>query len=621
VYARLGVALALGLIAACQHSAPHRPGEEFVETIRFEGNRAIGAKELRDGLALHRAQEHGAAPDPYLVAVDGERVRGIYVRHGYLEVKVHSRVDHQGEAATVVYRIDEGPRAKTRIVISGLPNDAALPESRVRRALPLRDGAPFEYEPYDTAKVKLLGVVEDAGYAHARLDAHVIADRVKHEAIVELVYDTGPKCHFGAIEVDGADAELRAAVRARLSIATGQTYSTSAIAKSQRAIYDMKRFSTVRVLPDKTDGDTVDVRVTVSEGSRNEVMLGGGFGIDPVTYEVRGRAGYSILGWPTPLTNLDIDTRPAYAWVRDTGQYEPRARATATLTRLDLFHPFITGEAEVGYDYMVWEAYTSYGPHLRLGLQTPLGTRALKLRVGWMIEDFAFTNLSTLFDPTLASSLGLDRSERVAELQQALRLDLRDSPIEPHLGVYAALQVAEGSTYVGGAENFTQATPELRGYLPLGSSVVLAGRARAGAFWGDVPATERYFAGGAASNRGFSERQLSPTLTGMVGSTFESLPVGGGGLFDSSVEVRARLGTYRKMGVGGVVFLDGADVENRFSEIRFGDLYWAAGTGLRLFTAVGAIGVDVGYRLNRFGSDDAEPGSRYAFHLSLGEAY
>ena len=43
--------------------------------------------------------------------------------------------------------------------------------------------------------------------------------------------------------------------------------------------------------------------------------------------------------------------------------------------------------------------------------------------------------------------------------------------------------------------------------------------------------------------------------------------------------------------------------------------------GLRLFTIVGAVRADVGYRLNRTGPMDPDPGSHFAFHLSIGEAY
>ena len=69
------------------------------------------------------------------------------------------------------------------------------------------------------------------------------------------------------------------------------------------------------------------------------------------------------------------------------------------------------------------------------------------------------------------------------------------------------------------------------------------------------------------------------------------------------------------------MFLDGGDVREELSGINLGELYWAAGVGLRFRTLVGPIRVDLGYRLNRTGPEDAAPGSRFAFHLSLGEAF
>ena len=618
----LALALAAGGLAACHGGPVHHPGEEFIQAIRFEGNHAIDSDTLRSGLALEEVRGHGGAPDPYLVTQDRERVRGIYVRRGYFEVDIHSRVERHGEAVTVVYKVDEGRRAVTKVEITGLPEDPELPLSRVRKRLPLHDGEPFSYDAYDHAKGQLLQVVEDAGYAHAHLDARVLVDRTRNEAIVQLHYTPGVKCRFGEITITGAPPVLEEAVRARLAIHPGEQFTTRDITKSQRAIYRMKRFSAVRVVPQLGgDGPMVPIQITLGQAARHELALGGGFGLDPATYEVRGRADYQISSWPFPLDDLELDARPAYAFLRDGSGYEPRIRALARLTRMDFLHPFVTGTVETGYDYLVWEAYTSYGPHVRLGLESPLGFDELRLRVGWMLENYQFAHLSPLVDPTTAHELGLDTNERVGQLEQTLRLDLRDNPIEPHEGVWAQVQVSEGSPYFAGAYSYTQITPELRVYVPVGPDVVLAARSRAGTFIGDIPTTERYFSGGPTTQRGFSERMLAPTLFGMVGGSERSVPIGGGGLFESNVEVRTELGKVHGMGLGGVVFLDGADVRERFSDIDFGNLHWAAGAGLRLFTIVGAIRVDFGYRLNRTGPMEPEPNSHYAFHLSLGEAF
>jgi len=616
-----GLACLALLVSACGSKTPPRhPGHEYLASVEIEGNTSISDKELRAGLALRRVQKQGASPDPYLVVVDGRRIEGEYIRRGFLEVDVRSRVERTGDETNVIYTVMEGPRAKTRVLITGIPtNDPVLTVAMVRDELPIKDGQLFSYEPYDLAKERMLGLIEDAGYAHAQLDAHVIANRTTHEAIIHLDYQVGPKCRFGTIELLGIDGDVADAVRARVTIEEGQVYSSKAVAQTHRAIYDMRRFSMVRVLPEKGEGDVINVRISVAKSTRNEIVTGGGLGMDPSTYEIRARTGYQRLGFPFPLTDWTVDLRPAYAMMRDRSGYEPRVRAMTKLRRLDLFYPFVIGDVEGGYNYLTVEAYTSYGPRGRIGLESPLFTNKLYGRVGWEIERLDFRNLHPLVSPEEAMRLGLDHPQQVGQFTQSLVLDLRDNPIETTFGAYAEVRVDEGTSYAGGTYDFFRITPEVRGFLPVPQlSVVLAARARAGRLLGDIPVTERYFSGGSTTQRGFGERRLAPSL---IGAEQHTVPIGGVELFESSFEVRSRIGTVKGMGLGGVAFLDGGDVVDTGQDIDLANLHWAAGLGLRLFTIIGAIRADLGYRLDRTGPMEPDPGSRFTFHLSIGEAY
>lgn len=616
--------LALVVVGACGSKTPPRhPGQEYLKSIAIEGNTSISDKDLRAGLALRRVQKQGTSPDPYLVVVDGNRIEGEYVRRGFLEVDVRSRVERNGDETNVIYTVMEGPRAMTRVLITGIPtNDPDLTVAMVREVLPIKEGQPFSYEPYDLAKERMLGLIEDAGYAHAQLDAHVIADRAKHEAIVHLDYNVGPKCRFGTVELLGIDGDVADAVRARVQFEEGELYSSRAVAETQRAIYDMRRFSMVRVLPEKGQGDVINVRISVARSTRNELVTGGGLGMDPSTYEIRARTGYQRLGFPFPLTDWTVDLRPAYAMMRDRSGYEPRVRAMTKLRRIDLFHPFVVGEVEGGYNYLTVEAYTSYGPRGRIGIESPLFTNKLYGRVGWEIERLDFRNLNPLVTPDEAMRLGLDHAQQVGQFTQSLVLDLRDNPIETTFGAYAEVRVDEGAGYAGGKYEFFRVTPEVRGFLPVPKvPVVLAARARVGRLYGDIPVTERYFSGGSTTQRGFGERRMSPSVMGLLEGEQRAVPIGGVELFESNFEVRSRIGKVKGMGLGGVAFLDGGDVVDTGQDIDFGNLHWAAGLGLRLFTIVGAVRADVGYRLNRTGPMEPDPGSRFTFHLSIGEAY
>ncbi|CAN5507021.1 hypothetical protein BH11MYX1_BH11MYX1_06470 [soil metagenome] len=608
------------IASACHSTPPRRAGEEYLEAVKFEGNHKIKSSELLNGLRLHRTMKAGRSPDPYQVQNDAKRLKGQYERDGYLEIDVQPRIERKDLAETVIYKIDEGARSTVKVRIEGLPTDPAVPYAAVRAKMPLADGAPFVYQTYDDAKIEVLGVVQDAGYARAKLDASVEGDLATHTAVIVLRFTPGPKCTFGKIIIDGVQGDMREAIVDRLHFQPGQVYSNRAITQTQRDIYGLNRFSSVQVQPDDGSTAQVDMHIAVSEGAAHQITLGGGVGIDPLSYEVRGRAGYQIVGWPFPLDTVTLDFRPAYAYLRDGTGYEPRIRALAKLERQDLFFTHAKGSIEAGYTYLAYEAFTEYGPEGQLGYEIPLGTELVKLRLGYQVQQYSFTRPSTLLTDALKMQLGIDHSEFLGAFKQALVVDLRDHPVEPRWGLYGELQVAEGGPYAGSSYNYQQIIPELRAYAPIGP-VVFAAKVRYGQITGDVPPTERFYAGGASSNRGFSERMLSPSVTGDVKGTKVTVPYGGAGMIDTSIEARIPITSIKKMPLHGVVFLDGGEVTDTASQLKPAQLDWAAGVGLRLITIVGPVRADFGYRLNHTGLMDPEPLSKYAFHLSLGEAF
>src|SRR5262245_11977270 len=109
--------------SACAHSTATRAVEDRLEKVDFEGNERLSDKTLFTGLGSKRVLKRGGAVDPYLVQVDADRIRGEYLRKGYLDVDVRSRVERKGETATVIYTVEEGARANTKTVILGLPDD------------------------------------------------------------------------------------------------------------------------------------------------------------------------------------------------------------------------------------------------------------------------------------------------------------------------------------------------------------------------------------------------------------------------------------------------------------------------------------------------------------------
>ena len=611
----------LATVTACGARArPVAPGETAVGDIRLSGAASVDDDDLIDGLGLTHARETGQPFARFLVGLDRRRVRSFYVRRGFFAVEVESDVERRKNRADVTFAIDEGPRARlARVVVEGLPE--GVPVGRVRRQIPIADGDPFDYEQYELALPDVVNELQQHGYAYARVNGMVIADAERNEAVIRLDVAPGPLARFGTITIDGVPPGLGGAVAARVDVRSGARYSVKAIESTRAALYELGRFGLVRVEADRDRDAVVDVLVHVEEAPRHELRLGGGVGADPVSYEVRGRASYGVAAWPWPRTTARAELRPAFVLQRGGDEVAPRIDATATLDRIDLFYPRFGGTAEASFSYHAVEAYTSYGPRARLTARTPTYGRIVQATAGWQLGAVSYRDVSPVLDDATVMRLGLDRTERIGAFEASAVLDLRDDRVAPTRGGYFEVRAEQGTPAAGGALTYTRVAPEARGYVPLGQTV-LGARARLGALAGEVPAVRRFYAGGANSHRGFPERHLAPFAAGMIEGEPREVPYGGTASLELSTELRFPLPDLPYLPpLGGAAFLDGGDVTESWDAMAIERLHWATGLGLRLPTPIGALRFDVGYRLNRFGAGEPQANQRFAFHLSVGEAF
>lgn len=605
-----------------------KPGDEYLQAIRFEGV-SLSHDGLLAGLALKRNLDAGRSLDEYQLQLDTQRIVGLYQSRGYFSAEVTPRIERDGDAMTLIFAVVEGPRATASVVITGLPPEISQEDARA--LVQLENGAPFDYDAYASAKAPLLAMVENAGYAHAQLDAQVLADRAKARATLRYAIVAGERVTFGPVTVTGVDGALAEAARNRLPIREGDPYSTKTIAQAQQAIYGIGRFASVRIDVDRmSEGTVLPVKVVLAEAKRWEARAGIGAAFDTLTYQARLRGSLTHAGWPTPLTTLGVDFRPAYTVLRNNCaffevwecDYEPRIRLLGTAVQQDFLHEDVKADVEGGLDYLKLEAYTTTGARARVGIGMPFANRRVETRLGWQFGYYDFTDVSVAVDEATKMQLGIDRRERLGALSATFAADLRDDPISPHLGAYAELRVTHGGAYAGGAYNYLQLMPDLRGYLPLGKKAVLAMHGRLGVIYGDVAPTERFYAGGAQSQRGFPERHLSPFATGVdsEGNTV-TVPIGGAAMVETGVELRVPFPLFG-IPMGAALFLDGGDVTNTPGELDVRRLHWAAGIGLRPFyLPIGPIRLDFAYRLNRTGPTDPLPDERWSFVFSLGEAF
>jgi outer membrane translocation and assembly module TamA len=132
---------------------------------------------------------------------------------------------------------------------------------------------------------------------------------------------------------------------------------------------------------------------------------------------------------------------------------------------------------------------------------------------------------------------------------------------------------------------------------------------------GQLPASERFFAGGDTTVRGFALDQLGVRhIPPQPGDTVDpnGFAIGGNGLAIFNAELR-----FPVTGAVGVVgFLDTGNVFARVADIDLAELRSAVGGGLRYKSPIGPLRVDVGVKVKRLPGE-----SRTAWFVSFGQAF
>jgi translocation and assembly module TamA len=639
------LALSLALLAVVAASpAEAQPAElETVHAVVIRGNEHVSDSDILERLATHPPEGVITVTryeyDPIVVAADRERIERLYRERGFFSARVTDVhvIDLGAGRVGVRFDVIEGePTLIERRQILGLPEDFE-PTPRLELALSrLEQGDVFRHDAYLQVRQQLGGALRERGHAHAAVTGAVRVDRERARAIVTLSAQPGPRVRYGDVEVTGLDWLPESVVRNRVAWQRGEVFSPAKMEATQGRLYELGYFSSVRLdYPSRGQPEVIDVEIRAVEGARREVQLGGGLAFDDAFFEVRARAGYLVRGFYDPLLSLRLSARPAYQILRvDPGFGSLGGEASVSLDRIDLLLPRARGTAQLAARRTELEAYDARGGITRLTWGVPVADDRIELRVGWEFRPFfELLNLHPAFanpaNADIVDAIGATVSPyRLGTFDQSVILDLRDSILAPTRGLFASLRLEQGGAFAGGREEltYTTGTAELRGYVPIGERLVVTARGRLGAeLAGDVPLTQRYYAGGAASHRGFGHRRLSPTIAVRTPATFEGDPfarIGGGALFESSYELRTRLTRIGDEWLGLTFFADGGDVSLELGDLELGSLYWAVGAGLRYNTIIGPVRFDVGYRITDLDQVGGPvEGNRLVFHFSLGEAF
>jgi translocation and assembly module TamA len=530
---------------------------------------------------------------------------------GYYEPQVTSRVrEEKGDPTRYFVTIDVVPG--TPVVVDEVNVSVTGPGATDQRflditsSLAIRNGSRLNHAQYEELKGRLLRTAATFGYLDGRLVRNEMrVDPAAHSADIELAFETGPQYRFGTTTIS-QDVVEDSLVRRFMRYRQDQTFDATQLLRTQFALDDSQYFSTVEVLPGDRDREnlTVPIDITAEANRRSRYQFGVGYGTDT---EVRGTAAWE---------NRRVNERGH--------RFRTEIRAAALAQSLDARYIVPIGDPAT-------EKFTMQlkGEHERLA---DIDDRSINFMPSLTyLKDSWFSDKQKWQRVTYLELLKTD-SEFVASGR-------RDSQTLLIPGVSFALVPP---AYLGEALFSRTLYFELRGsHNALGSdSDFLQARLQAervfdfGKRWhvllrGDLGATalsetsalapsQRFFAGGDRSVRGFGINDLSPVeqvfepdgvtpvLDDNGNPTFEK--VGGKHLFAGSVELIRDL----PKNFAVAVF---ADAGNAFD--NFGDpLMYSVGIGVRLRLPVVSVGIDVAQALTTPAGSTDRPSPRLHLNFS-----
>jgi outer membrane protein insertion porin family len=600
--------------------------------------------------------------DPVELQKDVVRLRRFYQRAGFFDPRIdyQVRANESGTVVKVVYVIEEGPAAPLRsleITGFGVPGQPALPDSLrqswrgLEAELARGQGRRFGEADLDSVQFRTTAWLRAHGYPFARVRASQNVDSVNRAVDVALQVDPGPRSRFGRITVEGNRSVSDRVVLRELPFATGDWYSAEAVVAGRKRLQavDLLAQAVVDVDSAPTPDSALSVTVRVQE-TRPRLTLA------EVGYISEGAGLTGRVQWTHP--NFTGGARSLAASLEGQSgagaigtEAEQLLRGSLSVTQPYVFAP--------GYSLIVGP-YAEYRNDLQdrsaaIGLNATLvrrlaGLSSIALQYQFSarhIYEYHFGDVSAgdinLLEllaaqyPPLIDSLGHD--ENKSTLTLAGSFNYVDDLANPRRGwlIRPSVEVTVPGAF--STTQFARTDLSVSRFQPLSRNLVLAARLSAGRmfpFGKSVPTAgsdptfsfirlrdESMTAGGTNDVRGWGDRQLGPKVpdveanivgTDTVFVADRYAPIGALARVSGSVELRfpaPGLTPAWRMNV----FVDGGRVwtpDERFSQALLlpqnTPFRFSIGTGISYQTAVGALGLSLGYKLNPSDVDVRDPG-------------
>jgi outer membrane protein insertion porin family len=647
-----------------------RRGAHFLfGTMEVTGATSMTAAEVREFLLV----KDGEPFTENALGAGVARLRDAYLARGYALVKVEpvESVAAPGGSngsdghVNVAVRVTEGPRTAVRTV--AFQGQMALPEATLRGLVVLAPGRAFSESELTADRDRIDLEYRNRGYDQVAVRSEVMLTEKDSQADVRYVITEGPQVLVDRVIIVGNTRTKPETIERELLVKPGQPLGYSDLIESRVRLGALGLFRRVNIeqLPHASEPRR-DIFVRVEEAKATTIGFGPGVegsftvrsdaegdAVEQFEFAPRGffQIGRNNLGGKNRSVNLftrvslrsrDVvvnssgvalkDDRFGFNEYRVVGTFkEPRVFDT----RADLL---VTGILE--------QAMRSSFNFLRRETRAEAGWRLSRL---YSASGRYSLQRTEIFDEQItdpAQKPLIDRlfpEVRLSSFAGSILRDSRDDVLDSAKGTLVVVDSDIAARAIGSEVGFVKTYFQARTFYQLKTErrTVLALAGRLGAAHGfprevprldangepvtgvgglpiidvvqDLPASERFFAGGDTTVRGFALDRLGDDST--ISDT--GFPTGGNGVVVLNAELRVAV-TSRIQAAG---FMDSGNVWARASDIDLSELRAAPGFGVRIATPVGPIRLDLGFKLDRRELSPGRLERRSIWHISLGQAF
>ena len=520
-------------------------------------------------------------------------------RFGYPEAVCATVVD-ETRTDRVAVRVNCRPGMRYRFHQVQFFGNLAWTDEMLRRIARIAPSSPYREDSVRLGEDRLRQWYWQHGYFKVRVESHVTRTESTGDVDVQYRILEGEQTHLGRIVFNGLRRTHAGFVRRWLKLRPGMPLRLDTLETFQESLYALGIFSRVDIplpLPQHMETEE-DLVIYFREARPLHFNYGLGYqerdhlrGIFTITHQNIAGKGYQAFG----LLRFSFANR----------------RALGSFGRPVLFSLPVEWRIALEYDF---QDRVSFDSTRYRALFHALYRIARKRSLNAQLE-ISRTRVSDirLLNPSELTQLARDfENLRLTTLMLGYIDDTRDSILDATRGHFLTVQSEVGLTAWGSDYNFIKITGSYSRYTTLAPFWTVAGIFRMG--WARrlhanplIPAlSQRFYAGGSRSHRGFALDELGPR------DPVSGAPTGGNSFWVFSLEQR-----FRAAGKWGLVgFLDLGNVFLENPSFRFSAFRKAAGLGLRYEAPVGLVGVDFAWLLDR------RPGEkRFRWFITIGQEF